>query len=172
MKAYFFETKGVTYDLAAQTDFEFVLTEASYLYQFADQTADPSSFQNHFVKCSTTPPADDHEDTTNYNHYGCVFPNLWGESLLIAPTPLQVETVTTTYGHLAAFLRRAPIEQVQSVWKLALTAFRNRLLKASSSSSSSSDPLWFSTSGEGVPWLHFRIDPRPKYYQYQPFKKL
>lgn len=92
---------------------------------------------------------------------------------MIAPTPLQVETVTTAYGHLAAFLRRAPIEQVQSVWKLALTAFLNRLIKASSSSSSSSsDPLWFSTSGEGVPWLHFRIDPRPKYYQYQPFKKL
>ena len=30
-------------------------------------------------------------------------------------------------------------------------------------------PVWLSTSGEGVAWLHFRLDSDPKYYQYRPF---
>lgn len=29
--------------------------------------------------------------------------------------------------------------------------------------------VWLSTSGLGVYWLHFRIDARPKYYQYSEF---
>ena len=32
-------------------------------------------------------------------------------------------------------------------------------------------PVWTSTSGLGVYWLHVRLDSRPKYYQHQPFKK-
>ena len=30
-------------------------------------------------------------------------------------------------------------------------------------------PVWMSTSGAGVSWLHIRLDSRPKYYQYRPF---
>lgn len=32
--------------------------------------------------------------------------------------------------------------------------------------------VWFSTSGLGVAWLHFRIDPFPKYYTYRPYKTM
>lgn len=31
-------------------------------------------------------------------------------------------------------------------------------------------PVWISTSGLGVPWLHVRIDDRPKYYQHAPYR--
>ena len=31
-------------------------------------------------------------------------------------------------------------------------------------------PRWLSTAGLGVPWLHLRLDTRPKYYQYGPYK--
>lgn len=31
-------------------------------------------------------------------------------------------------------------------------------------------PLWVSTSGLGVPWLHVRLDDAPKYYTHRPFR--
>jgi hypothetical protein len=30
--------------------------------------------------------------------------------------------------------------------------------------------IYISTSGMGVSWLHVRIDSRPKYYNYEPYK--
>ncbi len=31
--------------------------------------------------------------------------------------------------------------------------------------------LWLSTAGQGVEWLHFRIEDTPKYYSYQEYKR-
>jgi hypothetical protein len=31
------------------------------------------------------------------------------------------------------------------------------------------DPVWVSTAGLGVHWLHVRLDDRPKYYRHRPF---
>ena len=31
-------------------------------------------------------------------------------------------------------------------------------------------PLWLSVAGGGVPWLHVRIDDRPKYYRYDSYR--
>lgn len=31
-------------------------------------------------------------------------------------------------------------------------------------------PLWLSTAGAGVAWLHVRVDPVPKYYAYPPYR--
>jgi hypothetical protein len=31
-------------------------------------------------------------------------------------------------------------------------------------------PLWVSTSGLGVSWLHLRFDRRPKYYTHAPYR--
>jgi len=31
-------------------------------------------------------------------------------------------------------------------------------------------PSWLSACGLGVYWLHSRLDPKPKYYVYEPFK--
>ena len=31
-------------------------------------------------------------------------------------------------------------------------------------------PLWLSTSGAGVAWLHVRLDDRPKYIQHAPYR--
>ena len=33
-------------------------------------------------------------------------------------------------------------------------------------------PLWVSTNGAGVAWLHVRLDSTPKYYSYRPYTKL
>jgi hypothetical protein len=31
-------------------------------------------------------------------------------------------------------------------------------------------PVWVSTAGMGVSWLHVRLDNRPKYYGYKPYR--
>ena len=32
-------------------------------------------------------------------------------------------------------------------------------------------PVWLSTAGAGVSWLHVRLDDRPKYYGYVPYMR-
>ena len=35
----------------------------------------------------------------------------------------------------------------------------------------SAKPVWLSTAGAGVSWLHVRLDDRPKYYGYAPYRE-
>jgi hypothetical protein len=86
-----------------------------------------------------------------------VFPNLGGDAILIVPTPVDD---TSPYSHLGAFLNSAPRSQLHAFWKvIGATAIR----------SIGSRPLWLSTAGGGVSWLHVRLDQRPKYYAYRPY---
>lgn len=87
-----------------------------------------------------------------------VFPNLGGDALLIVPRPVGP---LAAYPHLAAFLRYGPEEQVHALWQFAASAVRDNL---------SSTPQWLSTAGLGVAWLHLRLDTRPKYYRFAPYK--
>lgn len=86
------------------------------------------------------------------------FPNLSGDAILVAPRPLGPPAA---YAHLAAFLRGAPEAQQHDL--LALTAARAR-------DALSDRPLWISTAGLGVFWLHVRLDSRPKYYSHAPYR--
>ncbi len=86
------------------------------------------------------------------------FPNLGGDALLIVPRPIgPIEA----YPHLAAFVRYAPESQVRSLWKRAARAVRENL---------NATPRWLNSAGQGVSWLHLRLDTRPKYYQFGPYK--
>jgi len=76
----------------------------------------------------------------------------------VVPTPLADEGC---YTHLARFLRDAPRSQVDAFWRSAGLAMKDRV---------SSVPTWLSTAGMGVSWLHLRLDSRPKYYRYEPYK--
>ena len=87
------------------------------------------------------------------------FVNLGGDATLVVPCP---RAAASCYPHLAAFLRQAPPEQQDLLLQEAGRAARE-LLRA--------EPLWLSTSGAGVAWVHVRIDSRPKYYQYSPFRQ-
>jgi hypothetical protein len=31
-------------------------------------------------------------------------------------------------------------------------------------------PVWLSTAGGGVSWLHVRLDDQPKYYGFEPYR--
>jgi hypothetical protein len=152
-KAYRFETPPVTSNSISTTPFEFVIVEDNYLAQFAAH-ADYEPFLNQLQLCN--------EDRTQP---GCAFENLKGDATLIAPRDVgrKVHHTHTFYGHLAAFMNNAPEHQMIGMWKLAAQTIQKKL--------SSDDPLWFSTAGTGVAWLHFRLDSRPKYYTYEPFKQ-
>jgi hypothetical protein len=65
------------------------------------------------------------------------------------------------YSHIANFVRYAPLEQVEIFWKKVGEEIHNSIERVEK---------WVSTSGLGVHWLHVRIDTKPKYYSYQPYK--
>lgn len=87
------------------------------------------------------------------------FPNLGGDATMIVPRPLAD---LSAYGHLAAFARLAPETQQHSLWQAVGNAMLQRV---------SRKPVWLSTAGAGVAWLHVRLDDRPKYYAYGPYRR-
>jgi hypothetical protein len=93
------------------------------------------------------------------------FPNTSGDAQLVVPCPPAAGGSAAAYGHLLSFLRGAPAAQVGALWAAAATALRARL-------SARPGPAWLSTSGLGVPWLHIRVDDRPKYIGWEPFRRL
>lgn len=85
------------------------------------------------------------------------FPNLGGDAILIAPTPHG----DAAYTHLAKFCREAPRDRQRAFWHAVADAV---------TANTSARPIWVSTSGLGVGWLHARIDERPKYYTHTPYR--
>lgn len=87
------------------------------------------------------------------------FANLGRNAVLVVPTP---QTDAEAYVHLASFVRQAPEAQCDTLWRLVGEEMTKRL---------SMWPVWLSTAGAGVAWLHVRLDDRPKYYGYQPYAR-
>ncbi len=139
--AFFWETPPMTASTAEQP-FEYVLTEARGL---ADAPPDVAAFEEHFAR-------DDDADGV------VAFDNLGGDARLVVPCP---RVAPEAYVHLAAFVRKAPAPQVHALFKRLAAEALARL---------SDRPLWLSTAGMGVYWLHVRLDARPKYYRHAPYK--
>jgi hypothetical protein len=85
--------------------------------------------------------------------------NLGKDAILIIPSPISPRSA---YSHLGAFVRQAPESQMHALWELVGTAMQRRL---------GTKPVWLSTAGAGVPWLHVRLDDRPKYYGYKAYRE-
>lgn len=137
--AFRWETPSVTAKSLDQA-FEFVVLDRADL----DRRPDASAFSEYFASAVDGV---------------AVFPNLRGDAVLVVPSPI-VEHVA--YGHLAAFVRRAPEIQQQALWQAVGAAMSQRV---------NAKPVWLSTAGAGVPWLHVRLDDRPKYYHHAPYAR-
>lgn len=87
-----------------------------------------------------------------------VFPNLGHDAVLVVPAE---RGDPCHYAHLAPFLRGAPRDQRVALWGAIGQAMERRVGQR---------PVWLSTSGLGVAWLHVRLDDAPKYYQHEPFR--
>jgi hypothetical protein len=86
------------------------------------------------------------------------FPSLGRDAILVAPCP---RGALSSYGHLAAFVRNAPRSQQHALWTRVGDAMDRRV---------GDQPVWLSTAGGGVAWLHVRLDDHPKYYGYAPYR--
>lgn len=138
--AYFWETPALRRATLGQP-FEFALVESPEL---ARVRPEPEVFRAQFE--SGAP------DSTVLR-----FSNLGGDALLVVPRPLAA---ASAYAHLAAFVRGAPVAQVHALWQAAAEALEQRI---------GDRPIWLSTAGLGVSWLHLRLDSRPKYYRHLPY---
>jgi hypothetical protein len=92
---------------------------------------------------------------------GCsvaTFANLGGDAVLVAPCPAKGRD----FSHLAQFVRTAAPAQQDALWQAVADAMTQRV---------GDSPVWLSTAGHGVAWLHVRLDVRPKYYRHAPYMK-
>lgn len=141
-EAFYWEVVPINKSLM-EKPFEFAQTKASAL---VGVQGDPKPFSNQFA-------ADKKSEVI-------AFPNLGGDATLIVPRQLAD---TASYGHLAAFLRTAPENQVDSFWKLVAGTIRTAI---------SDRVIWLGTAGLGVSWLHLRLDSHPKYYRHVAYKNM
>ena len=139
-EAYFWETPPLTASTLGRP-FEFVLSDAPALARAAP---DLDAFRQHFESDT------DHDGVV-------VFENLGRDATLVVPRPLAPAEI---YVHLGAFLRGAPEAQAHALFRSVAGEVVSRV---------SNRPLWLSTAGMGVYWLHLRLDSRPKYYRHTPY---
>lgn len=140
--AFFWENLPIT-KLNVKQAYEFVMVNSP---QLAKVSADPNPFQENF----NSQPA---------GQSVIAFENLGGDAELIVPCPVAEQSV---YAHFASFIRGAPESQKHELFITLAGSLINRI---------SIKPTWVSTSGLGVYWLHIRLDTRPKYYNYQPYRQ-
>jgi hypothetical protein len=126
----------------ANRPFEFVLLDSPGLARNPDAQA----FAEHFSGTATGGVVE--------------FPNLGNDAIMVVPCP---NGPLSAYGHLGAFVRQAPESQRHALWKRVGAAMQRRL---------GTKPVWLSTAGAGVSWLHVRLDDRPKYYGYRPYREI
>lgn len=122
-------------------DFEFVILDCPFL----ERKPDSQAFAEHFELATGNPVV--------------VIPNLGGDAIMVVPRPIAGPEC---YGHLAAFVRSAPEWQQHALWRAVGKTMRQSLANR---------PVWLSTAGAGVSWLHVRIDNRPKYYAFAPYRE-
>lgn len=125
-------------------EFEFVLTDTPILLK---NKATPKRFVNQFKKLPQ-------------NKSVVTFPNLSGDAVMVVPR--QAGPRKRFYSHLGVFMRQGPEEQRYDFWKALSEAVLQQV---------SLKPIWVSTSGLGVPWLHGRIDSKPKYYRHSDYRE-
>ena len=140
-EAFFWECPP-TSQARQEWEFEFVLIPTPTL---ARARADPSSFSAQFDLMQRADVV--------------TFGNLGGDATLVVPAP---RAAAAAYAHLGAFVRTAPPKQVDTLFQSLASAITERL---------SNEPLWVSTAGLGVPWLHIGLDSHPNYYRHAPFKR-
>ncbi|MGI9263322.1 MAG: DUF6940 family protein [Gammaproteobacteria bacterium] len=139
--SFFWETPPVTSRLVKRA-FEYALVDAPML---AVQAPDTRSFAEYFHKSEQTGTV-------------AVIPNLGGDAVMVVP---EIIGPASAYTDFASFLRSGPDAQKLDLLRALAVTIHEQLGQR---------PLWVSTSGLGVAWLHVRLDTYPKYYQHGPYR--
>eukprot|EP01065_Artemidia_motanka_P020371 TRINITY_DN2437_c0_g1_i2.p2 TRINITY_DN2437_c0_g1~~TRINITY_DN2437_c0_g1_i2.p2 ORF type:complete len:219 (+),score=45.37 TRINITY_DN2437_c0_g1_i2:31-687(+) len=110
---------------------------------------DPSAFEKHLAA------AEDRGEAA------ATFTNLAGDTVLVSPVCPQGSAHAGSCGHIANFVRNAPVAEQVQLWAAVGAALREAVGLRT---------VWLNTEGSGVPWLHVRLDPKPKYYHHAEYK--
>lgn len=140
-KSIYWECNPVKLENYESLTFQFVILDAPSLHR---RGPDALTFAEHFTKCGAAVVTS--------------FKSLGNDSILIAPCPRLKSSENSHMAHLKAFVEGTAEEEISQLLWIVARRLQDKLLQ------SPSTPLWLSTSGEGVSWLHVRIDTRPKYY--------
>lgn len=193
--AFYFETRPVNPRSFSQKETNIVLVDAPELYKFTQsRQANFRKFKEPFATCIENQLKNSDTDTTQQDqetHLACAFSSVQRDTKLISPLPATMlpadkTTVLTTsnalrsanhtttkalthHAHLAEFCRHAPSSTVTHTWRLALQTYRSTV-SATPDRGSKTQNTWFSTAGLEAPWVHFRVEHRPRYYSYNPFR--
>lgn len=100
------------------------------------------------------------EDYFSSSQHTVSFMNLGRDALLIVPCPIMPQA---RYSHLSQFMRSADMPKILDLWRTVGEKMMQRVSQV---------PVWLSTAGGGVPWLHVRLDAQPKYYHHQPYRHM
>ncbi|WNJ16808.1 DUF6940 family protein [Pontibacter sp. G13] len=144
--AFFWEMPPFNLDSLNQP-FEFILKDSPKL---AIVPPEPAPFKPYRHLAPTLPDGSPGQ--------AFAMPNLGGDAQLVIPTET---TSIEAYAHISSFSRQAPESQHWAFWHTVADEIQQRVSDA---------PLWVSTSGLGVYWLHVRLDARPKYYTHAPYR--
>ncbi len=83
------------------------------------------------------------------------FENFGHDARLVVPCAPKPRV---RFGHLVDFLTHASLAQRDALWSLVGRLACEHLARTD-------QPVWVSTAGMAVAWLHVRLDLRPKYYR-------
>jgi hypothetical protein len=139
-EAFFWECSPWRTEVSREPFLEFVVVPTT---AFEGVGADPDAFSAHF----------DESDIARFDSLG-------GDARLVAPSPVGRRDANL---HLGSFVRNAPSVRIDALWIAVgdeIGAWRR----------AKRGDLWLSTSGLGVPWLHIRLDSRPKYYTHADYR--
>ena len=136
-------------DSNSQVEFKFSITKVTS--GMDKQVANASAF---------------HEHMRDKQAYKCI-QNLARDATLFIPTTygqVLAHDQAANYANIYSYLQTAtnPVPYFHHLFA-AVKYFCVRGLEVSPQSAAEV-PLWLSTHGQGVPWLHFRFDVHPKYY--------
>jgi len=145
-KALRWETPCVNQSTADQ-GFEFVLIDAPSL----QRKENSAPFAEPFKKQQAADPSQAH----------ATFPNIGGNAIMIAPLPANTDGVN--HCHLGSYLRTADEADCSALWVAVGKAMQDRIGDRN---------VWLNTAGGGVPWLHIRLDDRPKYYHHSEYRSV
>jgi len=146
---FFWETLPVSAHTAAEHSFQFIVIDAKGV--LASHPGNPRLFHQHTMHIQGSDQV-------------VTFHNQSQRADMVAPCQSGPES---HYGHLAAFLRSAPIAQIREFWRVLGQRVENLLGEGGRSPKS---PVWVSSHGIGVPWVHIRLDSSPRFYHYTPWK--
>ena len=83
----------------------------------------------------------------------------------ICNSPLKFIKVECRPQDRREYSCRHGASQQHELWALVAQSLRKR-----ARGHDARQPTWLSTEGSGVPWLHVRLDDRPKYYHHAPYR--